>query len=41
MLEELIGKYLQELQITGKSPRTVESYGYHLAKFARFCKENE
>ncbi len=41
MLEELIGKYLQELQITGKSPRTVESYGYHLAKFARFCNENE
>lgn len=41
MLEELIDEYLQELQITGKSAKTVEAYRYHLAKFARFCKENE
>ncbi len=40
MLAELISKYLQELQITGKSPGTIESYGLHLAKFARFCEEN-
>lgn len=40
MLEELIDEYLQELQITGRSAKTVEAYRYHLAKFARFCKEN-
>lgn len=40
MLEELIKNYIQELQLTGKSPMTVESYQCHLAKFARFCEEN-
>lgn len=40
MMEKLITGYLQELKLTGKSPKTAEAYGFHLEKFARFCKEN-
>lgn len=39
-MEKLIAGYLQELKLTGKSSKTVEAYGFHLGKFARFCKEN-
>jgi len=38
VLEELISKYLQELQITGKSPRTIELYGLHLPNSHTFAK---
>jgi len=40
MIDTLIAEYLQELKLTGKSTKTVEAYGFHLEKFARFCKEN-
>lgn len=40
MLKELIKSYLQELQAIGRSPKTVEAYGFHLEKFARFCEES-
>ena len=40
MLEKLIKDFLRELQATGRSKKTVEAYGYHLEKFARFCEEN-
>ena len=40
MLEGLIKDFLLELQLTGRSDKTVEAYKYHLEKFARFCKKN-
>jgi len=39
MLEGLIKDFLLELQLTGRSDKTVEAYKYHLEKFAHFCKE--
>lgn len=40
MLREFIAAYLTELRLSGKSPNTVEAYGFHLEKFAAWCEEN-
>lgn len=41
MLRKLIASYLKELRLSGKSPNTVEAYGYHLDRFAAWCEKND
>jgi site-specific recombinase XerD len=38
-LPELVKAFLKDLELSGKSKRTLEAYSFHLDKFLAFCKE--
>ena len=38
-LEEAIRAFLKDLELSGKSKKTLEAYYFHLEKFLSFCKE--
>jgi integrase/recombinase XerC/integrase/recombinase XerD len=38
-LEEAIKAFLKDLELSGKSKKTLEAYNFHLDKFVSFCKE--
>ena len=38
-LPELVRAFLKDLELSGKSKRTLEAYSFHLDKFVAFCRE--
>ena len=40
-LEEAIRAFLKDLELSGKSKKTLEAYYFHLEKFLSFCKEKD
>jgi site-specific recombinase XerD len=38
-LKEAVRAFLKDLELSGKSKKTLEAYSYHLEKFLTFCKE--
>ena len=40
-LEEMIRAFVRDLELGGKSGKTIEAYSFHLAKFLSFCRERE
>lgn len=38
-LKEAVRAFLKDLELSGKSRKTLEAYSYHLEKFLTFCKE--
>jgi site-specific recombinase XerD len=39
VLKEAVKSFLKDLELSGKSKKTLEAYSYHLEKFLAFCKE--
>jgi site-specific recombinase XerD len=39
VLKEAVRSFLKDLELSGKSKKTLEAYSYHLEKFLAFCKE--
>jgi integrase/recombinase XerD len=38
-LKEAVRSFLKDLELSGKSKKTLEAYSYHLEKFLAFCEE--